>query len=163
MQIIPRRQQQSGSGQQALTLRDAMNQLFDESFWDPMRFFSEGSLLPDVKRQLQFLPSFDVSETEKEIQIVADVPGYDPKDVHVRIDNGVLTIEGKMEEEKEEKHKKWYRREASRGNFMRQLSLPQGVDEKHVKCKMKNGKLTIAVEKPQEIETQGKALRIDTD
>jgi HSP20 family protein len=104
-----------------------------------------------------------VSETDKELQIVADVPGYDPKDVNVRIDNGVLTIEGKMEEDKEEKNKKWYRRETSRGNFMRQLSLPQGVSDKDVKCKMKNGKLTISVQKPKEIESHGKTLQIESE
>lgn len=162
MQLMPWKRQDGL--ERGVTLRDAMNQLFDESFWDPMRFFSEGSLFPaSTHRQWQFMPSFDVSETEKELQIVADVPGYDPKDVNVRIDNGVLTIEGKMEEDKEEKHKKWYRRETARGNFMRQLSMPQGVGDKDVKCKMKNGKLTITVQKPKEIESQGKTLHIESE
>jgi HSP20 family protein len=160
MQLMPWKRQDGV--ERGVTLRDAMNQLFDESFWDPMHFFSDNALMP-AQRQWQFLPSFDVSETDKELQIVADVPGYDPKDVNVRIDNGVLTIEGKMEEDKEEKNKKWYRRETSRGNFMRQLSLPQGISDKDVKCKMKNGKLTISVQKPKEIESQGKTLQIESE
>lgn len=164
MQIIPRRQQrQTGAGSQALTLRDAMNQLFDESFWDPMRFFSEGSLLPAASQQWQFLPSFDISETDKEIQVVADVPGYDSKDVNVNLEHGVLTIEGKMEQQKEEKDKKWYRKEASRGNFYQQVTLPQGIDEKSVKCKMKNGKLMITVPKTEESKPHGRALTIETE
>ncbi|MBM3231604.1 Hsp20/alpha crystallin family protein [Candidatus Peregrinibacteria bacterium] len=164
MQIIPRKQQrQTGSGQQALTLRDAMNQLFDESFWDPMRFFSECSLLPVASQQWQFLPSFDIAETDKELQVVADVPGYDSNDVSVNLENGVLTIEGKMEEQNEEKDKRWYRREASHGSFRQQVSLPQGIDVKNVKCKMKNGKLTITVPKTQESKPQGRTLAIETE
>ncbi len=163
MQLMPWRQQRQDGSQQAVTLRDAMNQLFDESFWDPMHFFSEASSLLPTTGSRQFLPSFDVSETDREVQIVADIPGYDPKNVSVNLENGVLTIQGKMEEDKEEKGKKWYRREAARGSFMRQLSVPQGVDEKNVKCRLKNGKLTIAVQKPQEIQSQGRTLKIDTE
>lgn len=164
MQLLPRKQQPSGSGPQSLTLRDAMNQLFDESFWDPMRFLSEGTSLPAIaQEQWQFFPSFDISETDKHLQIIADVPGYDPANVSVNLENGVLTIQGTMEEEKEEKGKKWYRREASRGNFFRQLSLPQGIDEKSVKCKMRNGKLMITVSKPSEVKPSGKTLQIETE
>jgi len=141
-----------------------MNQLFDESFWDPMRFFSDtSSLLPSATREWQFLPSFDVSETDKELQVVADVPGYDPKNVNVHLENGVLTIEGKMEEDKEEKGKRWYRREASRGNFVRQLSVPQSIEEKDIKCKMKNGKLTVTIQKRDQALQGGKTLKIETE
>jgi HSP20 family protein len=164
MQLIPRKQQrQTGSGSQALTLRDAMNQIFDESFWDPIRFFSEGSPLTSMTQQWQFLPSFDIAETDKELQVVADVPGYDSKDVNVNLENGVLTIEGKMEEQKEEKDKRWYRKEASHGNFYQQVTLPQGIDEKNVKCKMKNGKLTITIPKTQGSKPQGRTLTIETE
>lgn len=164
MQLIPRRQQrQMGSRSQAVTLRDAMNQLFDESLWDPTRFFSEDSLLPTASQQWQFLPSFDISETDKELQVVADVPGYDPKNVNVNLENGILAIEGKMEEQKEEKDKRWHRQEASRGSFRQQMSLPQGIDEKNVKCKMKNGKLTITIPKMAENKPQGRTLAIDSE
>ncbi len=160
MQLMPWKR--NDAVERGVTLRDAMNQLFDESFWDPMRFFSDQSLFT-TERKWQFLPSFDIAETDKELHIVADVPGYDPKNVHVKIDNGILTIEGTMEEDKEEKNKKWHRRETSRGNFMRQVSLPQGVSDKDVKCKLKNGKLTISVQKPKEIQSQGKMLQIESE
>ncbi len=164
MQIIPRKQQQQmSSGSQALTLRDAMNQLFDESFWDPMHFFSESSLLPTRSQQWQFLPSFDIAETEKEIQVVADVPGYDAKDVSVNLENGVLSVEGKMEEQKEEQDKRWYRREASHGSFRQKVTLPQGIDENNVKCKMKNGKLTVTIPKTHESKPQGRTLTIESE
>ncbi len=160
MQITPWKRQ--NDSQRGMTLRDAMNQIFDESFWDPMQFFGSSSLLP-TRSQWQFLPSFDISETDKELEIVADVPGYNPDNVSVRIDHGILTIEGKMEEDKEEKGKKWHRRETSRGNFMKQLSLPQGVSEKDVKCRIKNGRLTISIQKPKEIPSQGTTLRIEAE
>jgi HSP20 family protein len=68
-----------------------------------------------------------------------------------------------MEEQKEEKDKKWYRKEASRGSFYQQVTLPQGIDEKNVKCKMKNGKLTITVPKMTESKPQGRTLSIETE
>ncbi len=160
MQLMPWKRQHGT--ERGLTLRDAMNQLFDESFWDPTGFLPDSSLFP-AQHERQFLPKFDVAETEKELQIVAEVPGYDPKNVHVRMENGILTIEGTMEEDKEEKHKKWYRRETSRGNFLRQVSLPQGVSEKDVRCTMKHGKLTIAVQKSKEVQSQAKTLQITTE
>jgi len=161
MQLIPRKQQRQDASSQAVTLRDAMNQLFEESFWDPFRLLSGPSMLTAMSKQ--FLPNIDISETEKELHIVADVPGYDPKNVAVNVENGFLTIEGTMEEEKEEKNKKWYRRETAHGNFFQQVALPQGVSENDVKCKMKNGKLSIVVRKPQGEQTKKKSLTIDVE
>lgn len=152
MQLMPWKQQRPDGPRGAMTLRDAVNQLFDESLWDPFSMLRGGAFDAFARDTFGsaavFVPNVDVSETGSEIRVVADVPGYDPKHVNVRLEDGVLTIEGAMETEHEEKDERWHRREASRGSFVRRMSLPSGVTEKDVSCAMKNGKLTVTVRKP---------------
>lgn len=166
MQIMPWKQHRHDSVQRGVTLRDAMNQLFDESFWDPMRLFSDSVFSPALTgHSFQFFPSFDIAETKNELQIIADVPGYDPKNIKVHIDNGVLTIEGTMEEHHEEKDNDthWYCKQAARGNFVKRFSLPDGVTESSTSCKLKNGKLSITIQKPEVKEAKRTALPIDIE
>lgn len=168
MQLLPWKQQRPDGPRGAMTLRDAVNQLFDESFWDPFSMLRSGPLDAfgddSLLRTNAFVPSIDVSETDREIHIVADVPGFDPKNVHVTIDDGILSIDGTMEEEREEKDTRWHRREAARGSFVRRISLPAGVTDKDVSCVLKNGKLTVAVKKPEKMNESGtKSLPIRTE
>lgn len=163
---MPWKQHRHDNVQRGVTLRDAMNQLFDESFWDPMRLFSDATFPPSLRdHSFQFLPSFDIAESKKELQIIADVPGYDPKNINVHIDNGILSIEGTMEEEHEEKNNEthWYCKQAARGNFVKHFSLPEGVNESSVSCKLKNGKLSITIQKPALKEAKRTALPIDVE
>lgn len=157
MQIVPRKKDQP----QPVSLRDAMNRLFDESFWDPFPSLWGGERL----MSRQFVPDMDVSETEKEIKVTADVPGYDPKDIDVTLNDSVLTISGTMAQEKEEEDKKqqWHCRQCASGSFVRQFSLPRSVQEDKISCKAKNGKLTIVIPKKKEEAIQGKKLTIDVE
>jgi len=157
MQLMPWKQQRPDAAQGAMTLRDAVNNMFDESFWDPFRLF-DGGLLPSVARDARMFPSFDVAETEKEYRIIADVPGYDPADLSVQFADGVLTVRGTMQEEQKE-GASWQRRH---GSFVRQVRLPQGVSEKDVHCRMKNGQLCIDVRKPEQL-SRGTTLPIATE
>lgn len=168
MQLMPWKQQQSDGPRGAMTLRDAVNQLFDESLWDPFGMLRGGPL--DVfagdalSRAHAFVPSVDVSETDSEIRIVADLPGYEPKNVNVEIDDGVLSIGGTMHDDREEKNVRWHMREASRGSFVRRMSLPAGVTEKDVSCVMKNGKLTVSIHKTESVRASGaKSLPIRSE
>lgn len=162
MQIVPRKKQQAGN---AVTLRDAMNQIFDESFWDPWKLWD--TTLPALQggsSQQFFQPNFNISEDEKEILITADVPGYDAKDIEITLDDNVLTLQGKMQSETEEKDKKkkWYRKECCSGSFYQSFTLPTYAAAEDIKCKAKNGKLTVSVPKKQLPEKPaGKKLPID--
>jgi len=165
MQLVPFGKRQDNK---PVTLRDAMNRLFDESFWDPFDMFGDRSLFPNTfqgRITTQFIPNIDISETDKEVKVVTDLPGYEPEKIDVQLQDGVLTMSGSMQEEKEEKDKKekWYRKECSSGSFYRQFTLPDYIEEDKVKCKFKNGKLTIIVPKKAEAETvkQGKKLEIE--
>lgn len=163
MQLVPRKKQQSNG---AMSLRDAMNQMFDESFWDPWKFWD--SAFPSVQSgssQL-FVPSIDISEDAKNITVVADVPGYDSDDIEVTLDENTLTLQGKMQEQKEgqDKDKKWLCKQCSSGSFYQKFTLPNYADASSIKCKAKNGKLTVTIpKKAEEKKLEGKKLPIETE
>ncbi len=92
-------------------------------------------------------PSADISETEKEYQIKAEIPGVKKEDVKVTIQEGMLTIQGERKMEKEEENKKFHRIERSYGSFMRSFRLPDDADESAVKAEFKDGILHVTLSK----------------
>ena len=74
-------------------------------------------------------PRVDVRETDKAIEVEAELPGVTEKDVEVQLAEGVLTIRGEKKQEREEKEKGYYLMERSYGSFLRQIPLPVEVDE----------------------------------
>jgi HSP20 family protein len=94
------------------------------------------------------VPSTDVVETDKEIQITAELPGLEEKDVQINLADNVLSIKGEKKAEKEEKDKNYRLVERSYGSFLRTIELPDGVDAGAVKASITKGVLTVIVPKP---------------
>jgi HSP20 family protein len=90
----------------------------------------------------------DVTETDKEIEVTAELPGLEEKDVEINYADGVLTIRGEKKAEKEEKNKTHHLIERSYGSFSRTLELPAGTDPNKIKASINKGILKVAVEKP---------------
>lgn len=131
-----------------VSLRDMMNKMIEESFWDPFDVVSSDlSMLPEKKMSF---PKVDISETEKEIKITANVPGIDPDKVDIDVGEDYISISGMTEKEEEEKDKKIYRYEREYGEFRREFSLPAKVKKDGVSAKVKNGVLTIILPKAEE-------------
>jgi HSP20 family protein len=142
-----------------LDLRSQMNSLFDEFFERPFGmspFFGESALMSD------FDPRLDISETEKEIKISAELPGLEPEDINITLDHGALTISGEKRAEKEEKGKRFYRVERSFGSFHRSIALPNEVDENKIDAAFKRGVLEIKLPKTKEAQEQSKRIDIKT-
>lgn len=95
-------------------------------------------------------PSCDISETDKEYRIRAELPNVKKDDVHVTLEAGVLTIQGERKEEKEEKGERYHRREMSYGTFMRRFTMPDDADEGKVDAKFKDGLLEVIISKSKE-------------
>lgn len=91
-----------------------------------------------------FLP-IDISRTDKGLQITASVPGFDPEDVSVTVDNGVLTIAAQRQQESEQEEGNYVRRERYSGRLFRQVNLGDGVDGDKAQATFSNGVLTITV------------------
>lgn len=103
-------------------------------------------------RASDLTPSMDVAESDKDIEVTAELPGLEEKDVEVNVADGVLTIKGEKKAEKEEKDKNYHRVERSYGSFYRSLQLPAGVDAAAIKATLKNGVLKVTVTKPPAVQ-----------
>jgi HSP20 family protein len=94
------------------------------------------------------MPTMDVAETDKEIELTAELPGLEEKDVQINVADNVLTIKGEKKAEKEEKDKNYRLVERSYGSFERSLQLPDGVDADAIKASIDKGVLKVVVPKP---------------
>jgi HSP20 family protein len=95
-------------------------------------------------------PSVDISESEDEIVVVAEVPGMKKEDIHITIQDNVLTLKGEKKREIEEKEENYHRLERSFGSFERSFSLPSIIQAGQVKAGYKDGVLTITLPKAEE-------------
>ena len=95
------------------------------------------------------LPSMDVSETDNAIEIVAELPGLEKKDVELNLADNVLIIRGEKKNEREEKNKDYHLVERSFGSFSRSVELPQGVNPEDISAEIANGVLKVTVKKPR--------------
>src|SRR6266567_90639 len=84
---------------------------------------------------------------DKEIKVSAEIPGVEPKDIDVSVEDGILTIKGEKKYEREEKEKGQYRMERSYGSFERTIELPAEVDESKAKAEFKKGVLRLTLPK----------------
>lgn len=137
-----------------------MNLLFDD-------FFGDFPLAPRWKEGdlplVGFSPRVDVTETDKEVKVSAEIPGMDEDDITVEMDDATVTVRGEKKEETEDKGKSWYRREQSYGSFHRVIPLPANVDGEQAKAKFKKGVLSITVPKREEQQAKRKAITIESD
>lgn len=94
-------------------------------------------------------PAVDIKEEADKFIVHADVPGVDPKDIEVTLENGVLTISGSREEEKKEEREGYSRVERMSGKFFRRFMLPESVNEDKVTAKTDKGVLRITIPKSE--------------
>lgn len=115
------------------------NDIIDEFFNDTPRY-----------RNSQFIPSVDISETDKEFEISAQLPGMKKEDIQIDLENGRLTIRGERKFQQEEKGKNFHRVESNYGSFSRSFYLPDTLKEDSIKAKYEDGMLNITIEKNEE-------------
>ena len=93
------------------------------------------------------MPAIDVAETDKAYEITAELPGMEEKNVEVKLANGVLSIKGEKQEDKEEKDKNYYMRERNFGSFERSFQVPDDVEADKIAASFKNGVLLVTLPK----------------
>ena len=107
-----------------------------------------------------FVPAVDLKEEENRYVIQVDLPGIDPKDVEVSLENNVLTIKGERRTEAEETKEGYYRVERVYGSFLRRFTLPAEVDEERIEASYKDGVLTVVLPKKPEAVSKAKKIEI---
>ncbi len=118
------------------------NDLVNEFLSDPFNTLEGAETRP-------FIPAFDVSETDDEIRVKAELPGMDVENIDVNLTGNVLTVKGEKKEEKEEKGENTHRVERSFGTFSRSFSLPTEVDPDKVNASYKDGVLSLKMPKTE--------------
>ena len=106
------------------------------------------------------MPAVDVTETETEFLLSADMPGLDKKDVSIIIHDGVITIKGESAIDTEKSTEDYRIRERQLGSFNRSFRLPDNVNEVKVAAKFKNGVLMITLPKAKEVLPEGRRIKI---
>ena len=106
-------------------------------------------------------PSMDVSETKEALVVKAEVPGLDPKDIQISLQEQYLTIKGEKTQEKLDKEERYHRVERFYGSFARSVRLPVGVDGSRVTASFKNGLLTVTL--PKTTAAKGTTIPIKAD
>jgi HSP20 family protein len=142
-----------------LAMRREMNRLFDDVFGG----FGLPSAFGPALRQMPAAPKIDVSETDNEIQITAEMPGIDENDVEVLLEDDRLIIRGEKKEEREDKDRNYHVRERVQGAFSRTLPLPFAPDPNQVKAEFRNGVMTITIPKPQEVKQKQHRIEVQKD
>jgi HSP20 family protein len=105
-------------------------------------------------------PTIDVSETENEIQVMAELPGIDEKDVGVMLTGDMLTIRGEKKAEREQKDRDYHVRERTHGTFSRSLPLRFAADPSQVNAAFKNGVLSVTISKPKEVQEKQHRIKV---
>lgn len=121
-----------------LSLRQEMNRLFDYAFRGASALPSRGNAV--------FSPSIDVKETDKVVELQAELPGVDQKDVNVTYAGGVLTLRGEKKAQNEEAQSRYHFSERSYGSFVRLLAVGN-IDARKIEATVDNGVLKIILPK----------------
>jgi HSP20 family protein len=142
--------------------------------WEPVR--ERSSLQNDMNRLFntffntttgangatprRWVPAMDLVETDDHFVLKADLPGLSEEDVHVDVDNDVLTVSGERKGEHEDKRDGFVRVERSYGSFRRSLTLPEGVDADAVTASFDRGVLEISIPKPEQRKPRRVAIQV---
>jgi HSP20 family protein len=126
-----------------------MDSLFEDFFGGRSHF--RRSFLSRAKAGFGAIPAVALTETDKAYEIISQLPAeMDEKNVEVRFADGVLTIKGEKQEEREERKKGYHMRECSFGSFERTFQVPEGIDADRIKVSFRKGVLTVTLPKTAE-------------
>jgi HSP20 family protein len=137
-----------------VSLQGRMNRLFDESFRGIGRNAEEDWA------QGAWSPAVDIYEKNGNIVLKAELPGVEPKDVDVRVENNILTLKGERRFEEEVQKEDYQRVERAYGTFSRSFTLPTVVDTEKIKAEFKDGVLRMTLPKKEEAKPKQISINV---
>ena len=126
-----------------MTLREAMDRLFDDAFTRPLSIRDGWSMAT---------PAIDLYQTDNEVVVKASIPGMKAEDVQINVSGDVLTLKGEVKQEQEHKDRAWHIREQRFGSFERSIVLPTEVKTDKAEAVFESGILTITLPKADEVK-----------
>ena len=127
-----------------MSLRQAMDRLFEDSFVRPSRAL-------DAFGEVA-APALDIYQTPSEIVVKAALPGVKPEDISVDITGETLTVKGESKAEQEAKREDYLYQERRYGSFSRSVVLPNGLKSDKAEATMEDGVLTLTIPKAEEVK-----------
>lgn len=143
-----------GEGSPFMSLHREMNRLFDDVFRDFGR-----QPLGLAGTSLGSWPSVELTESDNELRLTAELSGLDEKDVEVLMDDGVLVLRGEKRAENEDKDRRFSER--FYGRFERRIPLGYDIDQDKISAQFKNGLLTVSLPRSAEAESRVKRIAIN--
>ena len=131
-------------------MQERMNRMFEDA--------GRGWSGDEPSSTTTWSPAVDIYETENEIQVQAELPGVDRKDISLNLEKNVLTLKGERRFEKETKQENYHRIERAYGGFSRSFSIPAIVDEEKIRADYKDGILKIALPKKEQVKPKQIAI-----
>ena len=125
-----------------MTLREAMDRLFDDAFTRPLNVRDGGWSSPAI----------DMYQTDDDVVVKAALPGFKADNVQINVTGDMLTIRGETKNEEEQKDKAWHIREQRWGSFERTVALPTDVIADKANADFSDGILTITLPKAEEVK-----------
>lgn len=121
-------------------------------FWDTdLAFFDDRAMIT---------PKVDVKSDDQKVTVIAEIPGVDQKDIHVKFEKNHLIISGEKKQEHEEKKEGYHRRECSYGSFRRVIPIDHAVKENEAKASFKNGVLKVELPRTEEDKKSSKTIPV---
>lgn len=139
------------------SIRREMDRVFDD-FWSD---FGAPSLANGGRLRTLMAPRVDVSETDTEVRVTAELPGLDKKDVDVTVSDGMLSITGEKKAESEDEGSSYHVRERTYGHFERSMPIGTEIEEDKVKATFKNGVLTVTLPKTEAAQKRFKRIPVE--
>ena len=138
-----------------MSLRRGMDRLFDQvmgGFNAPAPFTGPGVLSPRV----------NVAESREGLEITAELPGIEPNDVSIELENGILTLraERSAERKEEDKDKRWHIVERQSGTYLRRFALPFDAEAEKVEARFDKGVLHVTIPRPAQSKPQARRIEI---
>lgn len=140
-------QRRSSNQEPYQLLRREVDSLFD-------RFFSWPEAGQIWGEEGNWSPSLDVAENDSNVTVKAEIPGVDPRNIELSVDNNRLLIRGEKKDEREEKGQSFHRVERSFGSFLRSVDLPPNTNPDAITAEHKNGVLTVTIQKSKGAEAK---------
>ena len=135
-----------------------VDDVFDRFFAESMRRWPRQGAATQPPRE--WAPAADVSETDGEYVIKAELPEVRKEDVSITVQDGVLTLAGERKQEKVEAQEKVHRIERFYGSFARRFALPENADEQGIRAESRDGVIVIHIPKQRVVEPQPRQIQI---
>jgi HSP20 family protein len=138
-----------------------VDDVFDRFFAETLRRWPRAGDLPAAAAQArEWAPAADVSETDGEYVIKAELPEVRKEDVNLTVQDGVLTLSGERRQEKRDEQERVHRVERFYGTFARRFALPENADEQGIRAESRDGVIVIHIPKQRVVEPQPRQIQV---